>query len=495
MDGTTDLRLLLASRHPLIVAQMDDEVRFMGIIRRAASAASVPVWTWSATLGLCRDGMSQQVGTNDPRIALAFIAEIKDSGVFVMNDLRPFLTDSQVVRLMKEFAQRNLPGQTLVLTGPSSEVPPELRGIALPWTLEPPSRDEVAEEVRRTLADLTARQFTVALDEKGIDGLVEAVRGLTLPEAERLILRAALADGKLDTDDVAAVREAKAELLETDGVLELIPGDAGSLDSVGGMDNLKAWLATRGRGFEPAAKRFGLDPPRGVLLTGVPGCGKSLVAKTLARTWGLPLVLLDPGSIYGSYVGESEARLRSALNTVEAMAPVVLWLDEIEKGFAAGTGTGDSGVSQRVLGAFLHWMQERPPGVFLVATSNDVERLPPELLRRGRFDEIFFVDLPTQAEREAILRLHLKKRHRDPAGFDLAELGRACDGFSGAEIEGAIVGAMYRAYAAGTDVSTDSILEELRDTTPLSRTRAEDVEAMREWARGRATPATTPDAA
>ncbi|HEV8563528.1 MAG TPA: AAA family ATPase [Actinomycetota bacterium] len=493
MDSTADLRLLLASRHPLIVAEMDDEVRFMEILRRAAVASGVPVWTWSATQGLRRDGMGQQAGTTDARVALAFIAQIKDSGLFIMNDLRPFLSDNQVVRLIKEISQLNLPGQTIVLTGSSAEVPPELHGIALPWTLEPPGRDEVEAEVRRTIGDLSARKFAVALDDKQVDGLVEAVRGLTLPEAERLIVRAALADGKLEGDDVAEVREAKAELLETDGVLELIPAESGSLDNVGGMDNLKAWLAVRGRGFEPAAKQFGLDPPRGVLLTGVPGCGKSLVAKTLARTWGLPLVLLDPGSIYGSYVGESEARLRSALNTVEAMAPVVLWLDEIEKGFAAGTGAGDSGVSQRVLGAFLHWMQERPPGVFLVATSNDVERLPPELLRRGRFDEIFFVDLPNQTEREAIFRLHLSKRKRDPAVFDLALLGRASGGFSGAEIEGAIVGAMYRAFAAGSDVATETMLEELAQTTPLSRTRAEDVAAMRAWSRGRATPATTPD--
>jgi SpoVK/Ycf46/Vps4 family AAA+-type ATPase len=207
----------------------------------------------------------------------------------------------------------------------------------------------------------------------------------------------------------------------------------------------------------------------------------------------MPLVLLDPGSIYGSFVGESEARLRGALDTVEAMAPVVVWLDEIEKGFAAGTGSGDSGVSQRVLGTFLRWMQERPPGVFLVATSNDVERLPPELLRRGRFDEIFFVDLPRRDERRSVLELHLRKRGRDPARFDVEGLVAGSEGFSGAEIEGAIVGAMYRAYAAGVELTSDHVLTELRETTPLSKTRAEDVEAMRRWAQGRATPATGPD--
>jgi SpoVK/Ycf46/Vps4 family AAA+-type ATPase len=406
----------------------------------------------------------------------------------VLNDIRPALSDPAVVRRIKEIALAARPGQSLVVTGATAEVPPELDGIALPWTLEPPSKQEVEALVHRVVADLTARKFAVSVHEPEVAGLVEAVQGLSLPEAERLILRAALADGKLD---VAAVRNAKAELLESDGVLELISTDVGDLDQVGGMDNLKKWLAIRGRGFEAGAKEFGLEPPRGVLLTGVPGCGKSLVAKTLARTWGMPLVLLDPGSIYGSYVGESEARLRSALDTVEAMAPVVVWLDEIEKGFAAGAGSGDSGVSQRVLGTFLRWMQERPPGVFLVATSNDVEKLPPELLRRGRFDEIFFVDLPRSDERRSVFELHLRKRRRDPAAFDLAALVTASDGFSGAEIEGAIVGAMYRAYAVGTELATQDILTELSQTAPLSRTRAEDIVSMRLWAQGRATPATS----
>jgi ATPase family associated with various cellular activities (AAA) len=491
MDSTADLRLLLVSRHPLIVAQMDDEVRFMGFIRHAAQACGFPVWTWSVTHGLRRDGMGMQAGTTDANAALAFVSQITDAVVVVMNDLHPFLGDNRVVRQIKEIAQANLAGQTIVITGPTAHVPAELEGIALPWTLEPPGRDEVEQLVDRVVGDLKSRGFAVTLDEAGIDGMVEAVRGLSLPEAERLILRASLAEGKLDDADVAEVRNAKAELLETDGVLDLISTDAGSLDQVGGMDGLKAWLAVRGKGFEPAAKEFGLDPPRGVLLTGVPGCGKSLVAKTLARTWGMPLVLLDPGAIYGSYVGESEARLRGALDTVEAMSPIVLWLDEIEKGFAAGTGTGDSGVSQRVLGAFLHWMQERPPGVFLVATSNDVERLPPELLRRGRFDEIFFVDLPVEAERAAIFALHLEKRKRDPTSFDLAKLAAASNGFSGSEIEGAIVGAMYRAFAAREELTTQAILDEISHTVPLSRTRAEEIVRIRAWADGRAIPAST----
>lgn len=494
MDSTDDLRLLLASRHPLILAAMEDESRFMAFVRRAAQLCAFPVWTWSVTQGLRRDGMTMQMGTQDPKQALAFIAALTDAGVFVLNDIRPSLADPAVVRRIKEIALNAKPGQSLVITGPTAEVPVELAGIALPWTLEPPAKDEVAALVRRVVADLTARRFAVAIGEPDVAGLVEAVQGLSLPEAERLILRAALADGTLDAADVPAVRNAKAELLESDGVLELISTDVGNLDEVGGMDNLKRWLAIRGRGFEQGAREFGLEPPRGVLLTGVPGCGKSLVAKTLARTWGMPLVLLDPGSIYGSFVGESEARLRSALDTVETMAPVVVWIDEIEKGFAAGSGSGDSGVSQRVLGTFLRWMQDRPPGVFLVATSNDVEKLPPELLRRGRFDEIFFVDLPRSDERRSVFELHLRRRNRDPAAFDLDALVGASDGFSGAEIEGAIVGAMYRAYSSGEELSGPDVLTELAQTTPLSRTRAEDIVAMRLWAQGRATPATAPEA-
>ncbi len=488
MDTTGDLRLLLASRHTLIVAEMHDEQRFMGILRRAAQAAGCPVWTWSITRGLARDGNEPQIGTMDPRKALGFIGSLADPGVFVMADVRPALADPVVVRRVKEIALQARPGQTLVLTGPRADVPPELEGLALPWTLEPPSEEELDALVRRIIADFTARSFPVALDPAGVAALVDAVRGLTMPEAEQLILQAALRDGRLDDDDVSYVRDAKGELLEASGILQLVGTEAGDLGQVGGMDGLKEWLRTRGRAFEPAARDFGLEPPRGVLLAGVPGCGKSLAAKALARTWGLPLVLLDPSSLYGPYVGESEQRLHDTLITVEAMAPAVLWVDEIEKGFAASGAAADGGVSQRILGTFLRWMQERPPGIFLVATCNDVQALPTELLRRGRFDEVFFVDLPGPAEREEIFRLQLERRKRHPASFDLARLVKASDGFSGAEIEGAVVGALYRAYAAGTDLTTEGVLAELAATTPLSRTRAEDVARLRAWAAGRATP-------
>jgi SpoVK/Ycf46/Vps4 family AAA+-type ATPase len=282
-------------------------------------------------------------------------------------------------------------------------------------------------------------------------------------------------------DDVAYIREERAERLAAGGVLEVMDTAGTGLDAVGGMGALKDWLAVRGRAMEPEAVRFGLEPPRGVLLTGVPGCGKSLLARALASAWSLPLVLLDPSRLYGPYVGQSEQRLRDALADIEAMAPVVLWIDEIEKGFAAG-GEGDGGLSRRVLGTFLRWLQDRPDGIFLVATCNDVTRLPPEFARKGRFDEVFFVDLPDERERADILRTHITSRGRAATGFDLAGLARASDGFSGAELEAAVVGALYRAYSAGTELATGGILAELRATVPLSRQRPDEIQRLRAWA-------------
>jgi hypothetical protein len=491
MENSGELRLLLASRYPLLLVQTQDEARFLRFLREAAGSLGVGVWTWSVTRGLALDGNAAQYGTTEATKALDHIAQLRTPGVFVFADAHHALADAVVVRKCKELSQAGRPGQTLVLTAPTAVMPDELRGLALPWSLEPPSRTELAAVVRRTMEDLAARNVLVALDDGEVAGLVEALRGLTLAQAERLVQRAALSDGRLDAADIDFVREEKSDELGLGGAIELIETDAENLTAVGGLERLKEWLRLRGRAFEPAAAAFGLEAPRGVLVTGVPGCGKSLVAKTLARSWKLPLLLLDTSRLYGPYVGESEQRLRDALRIVEAMAPAVVWVDEIEKGFASG-GAGDGGVSKRILGTFLRWMQERPEGVFVVATSNDVSALPPELLRKGRFDEIFFVDLPGAQERAEIVRLHLARRSRDEAGFDVHTLAAACDGFSGAEIEAAIVGALYRSYEAGAELSDAAIIAEMTATVPLSRTRAEDISRLRSWAEGRAVPASAP---
>jgi hypothetical protein len=488
VDSVADLRVLLASRYPLILADEQDEQRFMGLLREAGSALNLGVWVWSSTQGLVRDGMQPQYGTADAGTALQFVGGVTDPGVFAFLDPAPLLRDPVTVRRIKELAQSARPGMTLAFAGAHLDCPAELDGLAVPWSLPPPSRDELERLVRDTIRQLMDRNLAVALDDDGIRELADSLRGLSASAAVRLVQQAAFSDGRLDASDLPAVRTAKAQLLDADGPLELVQS-RGTLDAVGGMARLKDWLAVRAKAMRPEAAATGIDPPRGVLLTGVPGCGKSLVAKTVSGAWGLPLLLLDPARLFGPYVGQTEQRLQAALDSAEAMAPAVLWVDEIEKGLGGGAAAGgDSGVSARLLGTFLRWMQDRPPGVFIVATANEVATLPPEFLRKGRFDEIFFVDLPTEPEREAIFRLHLSARGHDPAGFDLPSLAGAADGFSGAEIEAVVVGASYRAFAAGRPLATGDLQAEIAGTVPLSRGRAEDLSALRAWAAGRAVP-------
>jgi len=490
MDNRRDFRVLVRSRYPLILAQEGDEDRFLRLARLAAQENSLPLWTWSRVRGLMRDGEpTGQYQTEDPKQAFAFIKALGvPGGLFIFLDVQEHLDDAVFVRTVKEAAQRADTGTTIVLAVQQATMPPELAGLAIVWELEPPSEQELGDLVQRTIQDLTARSIPVTLTPDEQAQLVRSIKGLSAREAAQIINEAAMHDGHLAGADLAFVHAAKASLVETDGVLEMYEPSNGTLDAVGGMQPLKDWLISRGRAFEPKAQAFGLEPPRGVLVTGVPGCGKSLIAKTLAATWRLPLILLDPARLYGSYVGQSEQRLAAALRTVEAMTPCVLWIDEIEKGFAS-SDTGDGGVSSRIRGTFLRWLQERPAGVFVVATCNQVQAMPPEFLRKGRFDEIFFVDLPDKDERDQIFRLHLTKRKRDPATFDLGALVDASDGFTGAEIEAAVVGALYRAYEANQELSTQAVLAELEGTVPLSRTRAEEIAALRAWAKGRAVPA------
>jgi len=479
--------MLLASRFPVVVARATDEERLLDIIAHEAAAIETPLWVWTVTAGLRRHGGEPQYGTTEPEAALQAVSSTQAPAVYVFADCAKLLADPKGVRRIKEIARETWLGRTIVLAGSDIEIPADLRGLALTWTLRPPSRDELQALVGRTLGDLEKRNFPIQLSASERTDLVEAVRGLSVLEAEHVIQRAALRDGVVSKEDIAYVRTAKAQLVGADGTLELIEADIGGMDDIGGLGRLKEWLRVRRRAFEPQAAEWGLEPPRGVLLTGVPGCGKSLIAKTLARAWEMPLVLLDPARLYGRYVGESEQRLADALHMIEAMIPVVVWIDEVEKGFASHDL--DGGTSQRVLGTFLRWMQERPAGAFIVATSNDVARLPPEFLRKGRFDEVFFVDLPEAAEREAIFSSVLARRGYDPAAFRVRTLATAAKGFSGAEIEAAVVGALYRAYADDADPTAAMIKAELKATVPLSLARPEQIDRIRAWASEHAVPA------
>ena len=321
--------------------------------------------------------------------------------------------------------------------------------------------------------------------------LLKASLGLTEDEAEKVFRKARVVAGKLTESEVDIVLSEKKQLIRRNGILEYIEEDE-TLDSVGGLEELKHWLRQRSNAFSERAREYGLPQPKGMLILGVPGCGKSLIAKTTARLWGLPLLRLDMGRVYdGSMVGRSEANLRGALRTAESISPAILFIDEIDKAFAGGAGSADSdgGTSSRIFGSFLTWMQEKNSPVFVMATANRVERLPSEFLRKGRFDEIFFVDLPNEEERKEIFKIHLGKRRRDIERFDFEQLTKVCEGFSGAEIEQGLISAMYEAFAQGREFNQLDIIAAIRATLPLSKTMSEQVTALRDWARQRARPA------
>lgn len=483
MDNAQDFGVLLDAGCALILVETLEEDRSSDIIRAEAVARDRPVWTWSSARGLTRDGGQPQYGTEGVHQALAAIGSLPGPGVFILADGRHALAEPAVVRQVKDLTASFGPDRTLVLTAPTHAVPPELTSVAHVWSLRPPSPAEVRNLVDRTLGVLAGRGFDVRLDDGGRDRLVGSLRGLSLAQAEHLLHRATVRDGILDEGDIPSLRLAKAQLFADDGVLELIEAETLPIDKIGGLDHLKAWLEVRGRVLlDPVP---GLPHPRGVLLTGVPGCGKSLAAKAVAAAWGLPLVLLDPARLFDRYVGGSEEKLRRSLAAVEAMSPAVLWIDEVEKGFAVGSES-DGGVTARLLGTFLRWLQDRPDGVFLVATANDVLALPPEFLRRGRFDEIFFVDLPSPDDRAEILRSHLELRSLPVEEFGVPELVMSTSGFSGAEIEAAIVAGMYRALGGPGHLDHELLLAEVERTMPLSRVRAEEVASLRHWAQGRA---------
>lgn len=470
MDPASEIRLLLQSGHSLIAVATAEEQRLLRVLREASG--TIPLWTWSRASGLSRDAGAPIYGTADASQMLSNLLAMTGTWTAALCDPAPILADPTTLRQLKELGQRTTPGQTVVLVGNELTLPSDLDGVARVWRLPHPTVAELVTLIERVTIRLGQRSISVTLTDAERISLARSLTGITLLEAERQLMAVALTDGRLDGDDIATTLAAKAELLNTDGVLEIVEPGTVRLDSLGGLAHFKEWVRERlAAGMDRA-----IDPPRGALLTGVPGCGKSALAHAIALEWSVPLVLLDPGRIYRKYVGESEERFDAALATIESMAPAVLWIDEIEKGFASGGE--DGGVSGRVLATFLRWLQDRAPGVFVVATANDVSRLPPELTRKGRFDEVFFVDLPNESARTEILRAQLLTRSVVLADTDIASIASHADGYSGAELEAAIVATSYRGA-----VTTASLSSELDAAVPLSRSRPTEIAALRAWAR------------
>jgi len=487
-----DLETLILSFHPVVAIETVEEDRVAGLLAEVAGELELAHFAWSIHRGLERVPGGDPVATQwtqEPAKLLAHLEGMSLEAVYHLRDFARHLEDPRTERALRELAKRFAASHsTLVLTGRSIRLPPDVEHLAVHYQLRMPSAEElrpVVQEVLRSLGQ--RRRLKVDLGADEWDRLLDALAGLTLNQARQAVARAVLDDERLDASDIAGVLDRKAGILRQQGLLEYYPAEDSPYE-LGGFARLKAWLERARVGFRPEARELGLPAPRGILLAGVQGCGKSLAARYVARQWQLPLVKLEAGRLYDKYVGETEKNMRRAIAQAEGMAPVVLWIDEIEKALAQGRSSEDGGVSQRVLGAFLTWLQEKRAEVFVVATANDVLGLPPELMRKGRFDEIFFVDLPDAEERRAIFQIHLGRRKQDPAGFDLEPLLDASAGFSGAEIEQAVVAGLYRALHEGRALDSAMLEEEIRSTRPLSVSRREAVEAIRATCRERFVP-------
>jgi len=488
VDVIKELNLLIRSRHAIICLETVEEERAESLLKHLADSMNLPFFTWALGRGLQRADVGKPVyGTTDPKQALDHIEASQFSAIYHFQGLGPLLDDALLRARLVGGARRftKMEG-ALVLTGVDVQIPEEARAHTAQVRLPPPSRQDYAKLLQRIYRDLSKRmKITVEMGKHDFSRLLNDLNGLTLLEAEKILTKAMIEDGRLSPDDLQVVIEAKKKIVEREGLLEYFPVEE-SMADIADLAHLKDWLAKRKTIIDnpERARGMGLSFPKGILLLGVPGSGKSLCAKAVAMEWALPLLKMDPSNLYNKYIGETEKNFKRAMATADKMAPVVLWIDEIEKVLATNDQE-DGGVSLRVLGMFLSWLQDRKGDVFVVATSNDVQRLPPELLRKGRFDEIFFVDLPDQAAREAIFRIHVERRRHDPGRFDLCRLAEAAEGFSGAEIEQVVGAALYTAFSRGEPLTTELLLEECGHTNPLSRTRSEHIHSLRAWAAGR----------
>jgi hypothetical protein len=486
-----ELRTLILSFHPIIIIETVEEERVQQVLQTLAPTIPLPLFEWSVTRGLvrlpCKVGRPLH-GTTEPLLALGNMAEYRVEAIFCLQDFVPHLSDPQVARKLRELARQfSQTRSTMILTGASVTLPAELHDYAVRYTLPRADTQELRQMVKAVLTSLKDRQpVKIDLQPWQMEELLRALQGMTVNQARQALAHAILVDGALSADDIPRILERKAQAIHAEGLLEYYPVTEPRMQ-LGGFQRLQAWMQRAQMGFTPQAQALNLPAPKGILLVGVQGCGKSLAAKVIAQEWGMPLVKLDLGRLYDKYVGESEKNLRRALLLAASLAPVVLWVDELEKGVGSATDT-DTGVSQRFLGTLLTWMQEKTQPVFIVATANDLTRLPPELLRKGRFDEIFFVDLPDEAERKQIWEIHLSYRKQQPSQFDLNQLVCASEGFSGAEIEQVVVAGLYRALYLRKALDTGLLLEELQQTIPLSVSRREDIEHLRQFAQGRFTP-------
>jgi hypothetical protein len=491
-----EIETLIRARYPLLYIVTSEETRVQELLLDIAAKRQKKLYEWSCTTGLALAGGSVQStkprnpATREPLAALDEVIAHVEPAVYLFKDLHPFLGKPgfTVTRRLKEIALHLKHSyKTVVLVSPVLEIPVELEKEITVLNFPLPTREELTALLHQILADVAQfKNVAIDLDPAGRERLLQAALGLTLGEAENVFAKILVKSQRLGVEDVGEVFAEKQQIIRKSGLLDYCTGE--EFSHVGGLALLKGWLGKRALALSDEARDFGLPAPKGILLLGVQGCGKSLCAKAVANLWQLPLLRFDIGRMFGSLIGSSEENVRRAIAVAESIAPAVLWVDEIDKAFAGAQSSwgGDGGTTARVFGTFLTWLSEKTAPVFVVATANDISSLPPELLRKGRFDEIFFVDLPAPAEREEIFRIHLARRGRDAAGFDLSQLVGASHDFSGAEIEQGVISALFDAFAERQELTTPHVLAALRETVPLSRTMDEQIDRLRAWAEGRA---------
>ncbi|HIJ64660.1 MAG TPA: AAA family ATPase [Candidatus Hydrogenedentes bacterium] len=488
-------QLIRAGYSVLYIVTWEEE-RVHRFLAQIAEKREKTLYEWRMTDGLRRvygPGGEPPKGkrTREPLAVLNEILQADAAAIYILKDFHHYLEAPEIARQLRDLgsALRHT-RKSIVIVAPVLKLPPELEKTMTIIDLPLPKYDELKELLEtKILGRSGSRKFKVSLSPQERTRLVKAAQGLTLTEAENAFAMAIVRDSTLDGSDIQALIAEKRQIIRKSGILEYYDVSE-SLASVGGMDTLKDWLKKRLKAFSDEARQYGLPQPRGILLMGVQGCGKSLVAKTIASSWRLPLLRMDMSRIFQGFIGSSEQNMRKAVKIAESLAPVVLWIDEIEKAFSGveGSSSSDAGTTARVVGTFLTWIQEKTAPVFVVATANEVKGLPPELLRKGRLDEIFFVDLPRRQERAEIFKIHLAKVRRDPAKFDIDKLAAAASGFSGAEIEQAIISALHDSFFQGREVETSDIITSITETVPLSKTMHEKIGRLREWAHDRARP-------
>ncbi len=514
-ETCAEIELYLKSGYPLLYLISHEEQRVLKALRGVAARLQRTVQVWTATKGFGKkeEGVPTQVAT----AALDAVANAKPNTVSVLCDFHTFLREDVdgsyiVIRKMRDtLATIQGSERNLIILAPTLILPGEIEKAATVIEFPVPCYNELLDHVKTTVipklqqeivtdsgggsdkdTDLRMDGISVKLTDREIDEVVRSLQGLTLDEAEHAIRKSAFKDHSLDAHDLSQILAEKGQIVKKSGALEFYPPQE-TLDNVGGLDALKSWLKVKHRAFSTEARQAGVDAPRGLLLIGVPGCGKSLTAKAISSFWRLPLLRFDIGRVFSKWIGASEENMRGAIRLAESLAPAILWIDEIEKGFSGlgGSDSVDGGVTARVLSTFLTWMQEKKATVFVVATANQVKRLPPEFLRKGRFDEIFYVDLPGPPERREIAAIHIAKRKKDPTKFDIDRLVAASEGYTGADIEAAVKEAVEQAFADSKECTTDLILDVMRAMVPLSVTMREEIEFLRQWQQGRARPASS----